>query len=138
MLFYDAQNFYKAIEEFKFAYDHYVEWELNGGKDLLLGANRLTTHQLFWLALARSRYRKQKGVPGIEGNDYDRTFFWFKHKEEPLETYESFKEAYHCSEKDRLRKGKSEPMIEPITGENLEASPNSKGISEYIGAYLSQ
>lgn len=87
------------MDEFKFAYDNYVEWESKGGTDLLLGANRLTTHQLFWLALARSRYRKQKAVPGIEGSDYDRTYFWFKNKEVPLETYESFREAYHCAVK---------------------------------------
>lgn len=99
MLQFDAQKFYDGIDEFKFAYDNYVEWESRGGKDLLLKGNRLTNKQLFWLALARSGYRKQKGVPGIEGNDYDRTFFWFKHKEKPLETYESFKDAYHCSPK---------------------------------------
>lgn len=85
-----------ATEEFKFAYDNYVEWETKGGKDLLLGANRMTTRQLFWLALARSRYRKQKASSGKQESDYDQTFFWFKHHEAPLETYESFREAFHC------------------------------------------
>lgn len=93
----DPSNFYQAIDEFKFAYDNYVAWELKGGKDLSLGANKLTNRQLFWLALARSRYRKQKaGVSGIDGDDYERTFFWFKGKDDPLEKFESFKEAFNC------------------------------------------
>lgn len=85
------------MDPFDFAYENYVKWEDNGGKDLILGANRLTTRQLFWLALARSRYRKQKaGVSGIDGNDYERTFFWFKNKQDPLEMYEKFQDAYNC------------------------------------------
>ena len=102
MLHFDALKFLHSIEEFKFAYDNYVQWESNGGKDLLLGANRLTTHQLFWLALARSRYRKQKTIFGhnAEGSDYERTFFFFKNKYEPLEKHESFIKAFHCIQKE--------------------------------------
>lgn len=81
----------------------------------MLGANRLTTGQLFWLALARSRYRKQKAVPGIEGSDYDRTFFWFKHKYEPLETYESFREAYHCKPKEEETEAPTEAVTVATT-----------------------
>lgn len=92
----DALGLQEALNEFDFAYDNYLKWEHEGNKDLLLGANRLTTHQLFWLAMARARYRKQKATPGIEGNDYDRTFFWFKSQRGPLEDFERFKEAYHC------------------------------------------
>lgn len=97
VLFYDPLPFLNAIDEFQFAYDHYAKFENSGGKDLLLGANRMTNRQLFWLALARSRYRKQKATAGIEGTDYDRTFFWFKNKLEPLETYDRFKEAFECN-----------------------------------------
>lgn len=95
-LLHDAQKLHNSIGEFKFAYDNYVSWEENGGKDLLLGANRLSTRQLFWLALARSRYRKQKAGGGITGSDYDRTFFWFKNQYDPLEKLASFREAFHC------------------------------------------
>ena len=99
VLFADASNFYRVIDEFDFVYENYLDWEGKGGKDLILGANRLTPHQLFWLALARSRYRKQKAGTGIEGSDYDRTLFFFKNKYEPLDTYEKFQEAYNCKKK---------------------------------------
>lgn len=119
-MFFNSLKFIDALEEFKFSYDNYVEWESKGGKDLLLGANRLTTHQLFWLALARSRYRKQKDQPGIEGNDYNRTFFFFKNKYEPLETYDSFKEAYQCSKPAPVVEGKKTDLVEEKKPEKVE------------------
>jgi len=95
VLFADPLPLHNDLNEFEFAYQNYVAWEADGGKELLLGANRLTTKQLFWLALARSRYRKQKAD---SGDDKDRTFFFFKDRYEPLETYKGFREAYHCDE----------------------------------------
>lgn len=99
------------MELFKFAYDNYVEWESNGGVDLMLGGNRLTNRQLFWMALARSRYQKQKNA-FYGTSDYDKTIFyshgrglcslWLKDPKYclvdlytgRLEQHESFKEAF--------------------------------------------
>lgn len=101
MIWADALPLHDGLEEFTYVYDKYLEWEAKGGKDLLLGANRLTTHQLFWLSLARSRYRKQKFVSGVDigANAYDKTFFWFKNKWGPLEPYARFQEAFNCKPK---------------------------------------
>lgn len=107
----DEKNFFDAIDIFKFAYDSYVEWESKGGVDLLLGANRLTNRQLFWMALARSRYQKQKN-DFYGKSDYDKTLFYSHGRglcslwlQDPkyclvdlylgrLEELESFKEAF--------------------------------------------
>ena len=90
----DAELFLKHMDKIKLAFDSYVEWELNGGKELLLGANRLTNRQLFWIALARSRYRKRSDL----SND-----FWFGADDYyDLNTFDSIKETFGCKAKSNL------------------------------------
>lgn len=79
----------------QFSYDHYVKWEANGGKELLLGANRLTTRQLFWIALARTIYVKSKSDE--KKTSYDKTVSRFKNS--PLDLNESFLKDFNCPAK---------------------------------------
>ena len=85
--------FLKQIDGIQLAFDSYVDWELKGGKELLLGANRLTNRQLFWLAFARSRFVKRTNRPDqfiVGSNDYD------------INSFDSIKETFNCKEKSDL------------------------------------
>ena len=81
------------MDEIKLAFDSYVDWESSGGKELLLGANRLTNRQLFWLAFARSRYVKRSKLPDQ---------FHVLKDEFDLNSFDSIKETFNCKEKNNL------------------------------------
>ena len=111
------ERFLKQIDEIKLAYDSYVEWELKGGKELLLGANRLTNRQLFWIAFARARYRKELFSHYkffYDGNEYD------------LNTFDTIKEAFNCKEKTDLETTADScsenyhPVHRPVKDDRLE------------------
>ena len=78
------------MDGIKLAFDSYVDWESKGGKELLLGANRLTNRQLFWFAIARSRYSKltnRKGQLLFLASYYD------------INNLNSIKETFNCKVK---------------------------------------
>lgn len=96
----DVERFINQTDELKIAYDSYISWELNGGKEQLLGANRLTTHQLFWLALARARYVKGKVLAAQpERNNYKKTLFWYNFCLYDLNSFKTIREDFHCKKK---------------------------------------
>lgn len=87
------------------AYEHYRDWKDN--TDLIIGANYLTSLQMFWVASAVVKYNKfHKTVPknidliGRLQNEYFHV--WFKSKK-------GFQEAFECNitenEKDTLHEG---------------------------------
>lgn len=77
------------------SYENYVRWEREGGKDLLLGANRLTNDQLFWVATTRTHYVKHHpGVP-IEFRYSKRLQIEYLHV--LIKNYKGFQEAFNCS-----------------------------------------
>lgn len=47
------QSFVGLISNVDLAYKNYVNWEAMGGKDLNLGAFKLTNRQMFWLTRAQ-------------------------------------------------------------------------------------
>lgn len=69
----------------------------DGGEELLLGADLLTIRQLFWVALACSRYVKER--PDGHMNNYESPLF---HKNNHhffnrnLNNYNIFNEALNC------------------------------------------
>lgn len=83
------------LDDFDFAFKNYEEWYASGGKELVIGANRLVPPQLFWLSLARSRY--YKGKYGESG--YGKTDFFYSNNFRTLDSYEGFRKAYHCERK---------------------------------------
>ena len=82
-------------DEINLTFNSYAEWESKGGKELKIGANRLTNQQLFWVALARSRYVKLRGVP-YEDN-YKKTIFLYEEALYELNHFKSIKKSFKCS-----------------------------------------
>ena len=90
------QSLKKDFDVVQFAYEHYVKWELNGGKDLLIGANRLTNRQLFWFALARSISTKRRDYSKTaEGKIYGEVHLAYSNL--IMEEEIGFREAFNCS-----------------------------------------
>lgn len=83
------------LDDFDFAFKNYQDWFAKNGNELLIGANRLTPPQLFWLSLARSRY--YKGKYGESG--YGKTDFFYSNGHRTLDSYDGFREVYHCKKK---------------------------------------
>lgn len=77
------------------SYEFYDEWLNSGGIDLELGANRLTSRQLFWVAAARHFYAKVQPSK-IKSPD----FFVFEDVRENLHQRFSknrgFRETFQC------------------------------------------
>jgi len=81
-----------TLDDFDFAFQNYEEWQNNSDQELLIGANRLTPPQLFWLSLARSRY--YKGKYGAGG--YGKTDFFYSNNFRTLDSYDGFRRVYNC------------------------------------------
>lgn len=54
----NVTNFNSLSDEMQVSYEFYDDWLKSGGKELELGAHRLTNRQLFWVATARHFYAK--------------------------------------------------------------------------------
>lgn len=77
------------------SYHFYKKWLTGGNEELILGAHRLTSLQLFWMSIARKFYVKfQTNVPqsfdsvGQLQNEYFHVFFKSNH---------GFQEAFNCN-----------------------------------------
>jgi hypothetical protein len=81
----------------QFVYESYVEWENNGGKDLQIGANRLTNRQLFWMAFARTYYTKfhERGEISDDIEPLIRLQLSFFHVW--VKTKPGFQDAFNCT-----------------------------------------
>lgn len=80
------------LDDFDFAFKNYQKWLAGGGVELIIGGNRMTPSQLFWFSLARSRY--YKGKYGATG--YGKTDFYYSNNFRTLDSYDGFREVYHC------------------------------------------
>lgn len=72
-----------------------MRWENEGGKDLQLGANRLTNKQLFWIAITRSRYVKHH--PGVPANFRFSQRLQSDYLHVLTKSYKGFQQAFNCS-----------------------------------------
>jgi hypothetical protein len=83
-------------DELQIGYENYVEWENSLGKDLQVGANRLTNQQLYWFATARVFYTKFHNDIISEDFESDRRLisnnFHVSIKQKP-----GFQEAFSCN-----------------------------------------
>lgn len=80
-------------------------WEESGGQGLLIGANRLTNRQLYWVAVARKYYAKYQSIVPEDFLPFNRLqneylHVWLKNKK-------GFQEAFECQmtqeEQEKLR-----------------------------------
>lgn len=74
-------------DEEQIAYEFYDDWLNSGGKELKLGANRLTDRQMFWVAVARVSYVKYQ----LDDEVASRHFTDFSKKK-------GFVEAFKCTD----------------------------------------
>lgn len=73
------------------AYEFYEDWLETGGEDLELGAHRLTSKQLFWVAAARVYVDKKRSGNSNEEERLSKWNSFFSRKQ-------GFREAFHCDE----------------------------------------
>lgn len=91
-----------TMDPFQMGYENYLRWEKNGGQELLIGANRLSNHQLYWVALVRRLYLKINPlIANIESFQfYVKTvfdFYDFKNLNSIFKLQAGFVDAFQCS-----------------------------------------
>lgn len=74
-------------DDIQVAYEFYDDWLKSGGIELELGANRLTSRQLFWIAVTKVRFEKKQSSEGWTVDKGLHRNFYSK---------PGFKSAYYC------------------------------------------